>query len=101
MQRTLLANKLGKFDSGAPKSKGIIFKLLFRWTPQPVIVTIRNNRDYIRVLLYSYYTTITGWGVLLIYYSRTLKKCGKFYAYYRSKETTEIRFRVQGLGLRI
>ena len=36
-------------------------------TPHPVIVTIRDNKDYIRVLLYSYYTTITGWGVLLIY----------------------------------
>ena len=33
-----------------------------RWTPHPVIVTIMDNRDYIRVLLYSYYTTITGWG---------------------------------------
>ena len=33
-----------------------------RWTPQPVIVTISDNRDYIRVLLYSYYNTITGWG---------------------------------------
>ena len=33
--------------------------------PHPVIVIIRDNRDYIRVLLYSYYTTITGWGVLL------------------------------------
>ena len=33
--------------------------------PHPVIVTIRDNKDYIRVLLYSYYTTITGWGVLL------------------------------------
>ena len=33
--------------------------------PHPVIVTIGDNRDYIRVLLYSYYTTITGWGVLL------------------------------------
>ena len=32
----------------------------FRWTPQAVIVTIRDNREYIRVLLYSYYTTITG-----------------------------------------
>ena len=31
----------------------------------PVIVTIGDNRDCIRVLLYSYYTTITGWGVLL------------------------------------
>ena len=29
--------------------------------PHPVIVTIGDNRDYIRVLLYSYYTTITGW----------------------------------------
>ena len=38
-----------------------------RRTPHPVIVTIRDNRDYIRVLLYSYYTTITGWGVLLMY----------------------------------
>ena len=28
-------------------------------------MTIMDNRDYIRVLLYSYYTTITGWGVLL------------------------------------
>ena len=37
----------------------------FRWTPHAVIVTMRDNRDYIRVLLYSYYTTITGWGVLL------------------------------------
>ena len=34
--------------------------------PHPVIVTIRDSRDYIRVLLYSY-TTITGWGVLLRY----------------------------------
>ena len=41
--------------------------LYLRRTPHPVIVTIRENRDYIRVLLYSYYTTITGWGVLLIY----------------------------------
>ena len=36
-----------------------------RWTPPTVIVTIRDNRDYSRVLLYSYYTTITGWGALL------------------------------------
>ena len=34
-------------------------------TPRPVIETRRDNRDYNRVLLYSYYTTITGWGVLL------------------------------------
>ena len=25
-------------------------------------MAIRDNKDYIRVLLYSYYTTITGWG---------------------------------------
>ena len=30
--------------------------------PPPVIVTIRDSRDNIRVLLYSYYTTITGGG---------------------------------------
>ena len=35
------------------------------WTPHPVIVTKGDNRDYIRVLLYSYETTIKGWGVLL------------------------------------
>ena len=35
--------------------------------PHPVVVTVGDNRDYIRVLLYSYYTTITGWGVLLNY----------------------------------
>ena len=28
-------------------------------------MTIGDNRDHFRVLLYSYYTTITGWGVLL------------------------------------
>ena len=33
--------------------------------PHPVIVTVRDNRDYTKVLLYSYYTTRTGWGVLL------------------------------------
>ena len=26
---------------------------------------IRDKSKYIRVLLYSYYTTIAGWGVLL------------------------------------
>ena len=30
-------------------------------------MTIEDNRDYVRVLLHSYYTTITGWGVLLNY----------------------------------
>ena len=36
-----------------------------RRTPHPVIVAIRDNKDYIRVLLYSYYTTTAGGGVLL------------------------------------
>ena len=36
-----------------------------RRTPHPVIVTIRDSSNYIWVLLYSYYTTLTEWGVLL------------------------------------
>ena len=36
-----------------------------RWTPHPVIVTIMDDKEYIRVLLYSHFTIITGWGVLL------------------------------------
>ena len=35
--------------------------------PHPVIVAIRDNKDYIRALLFSYSTTITGCGVLLMY----------------------------------
>ena len=31
----------------------------------PVIVAIRDKKDYIRALIYSYYATITGRGVLL------------------------------------
>ena len=45
----------------------IPFRVYFRWTTHPVIVTIGDNKHYIKVLLYSYYTTITGWGVLLGY----------------------------------
>ena len=30
-------------------------------------MTIRDNRDYIRALSYSYFTTRTGWGVLLVW----------------------------------
>ena len=26
------------------------------------MVTVRDNKDYVRILLYSYYTGITGWG---------------------------------------
>ena len=36
-----------------------------RWTPHSVIVTLKDNGDYIRVLLYSRDTTITGWKLLL------------------------------------
>ena len=28
-----------------------------------------DNKDYIRVLLYSYYTTLTGWGVLISHWA--------------------------------
>ena len=35
---------------------------MFRWTPDPVIVTIRENVDHFAIFLYSYYTTITWWG---------------------------------------
>ena len=38
----------------------------FRWTPHPVMVTTKDSNDYVRVLLYSYYTTTTGWGILLL-----------------------------------
>ena len=41
--------------------------VFFRRTPHAVIVTTRDKEDYIRVLYYSYYTTITGWGVLQRY----------------------------------
>ena len=39
------------------------FRVEVRRTPHPVIV--RETSNCIRVLLYSYYTTITGLGVLL------------------------------------
>ena len=40
------------------KILGVSFRLPLR----PVIVTIRDTKDCIRVLRYSYETTITGWG---------------------------------------
>ena len=33
--------------------------LRVKWTPCPAAVTRRDNKDYIRVLLYGYYTTTT------------------------------------------
>ena len=41
------------------------FRVLLGGPPHPVIVAIRDNKYCIRALLYSYYTTIAGWGVLL------------------------------------
>ena len=35
----------------------------------------KSGAQYIRVLLYSYYTTITGWRVLLNYFQVPLRKC--------------------------
>ena len=35
--------------------------------PDPVIVTTRDNGDYIWVPLYSFYTTTTGWGPAKVY----------------------------------
>ena len=58
--------------------------------PHPVIVTIRDNRDYIGVLLYSYYTTITGWVVLLMHARdpavpclQTHRSCSGGWTFYR------------------
>ena len=45
------------------------------------MVSRRDNRDDIRALLFSSYTTITWWGVLLIYtilVGRALKIIGPF-----------------------
>ena len=51
---------------GALRRSVSVLSKLIRWTPHPVTVVIRENKDYIRVHLYSSYTTITRWGVLLI-----------------------------------
>ena len=63
--RGLLTQKLGAGARGWGRCVFCTAVIEFRWTPHPVIVTLGDNRDYIRVLLYAYYTTITGWGVLL------------------------------------
>ena len=36
-------------------------------------MTIKDTSNYIRVLLYSHYTTITGWGVHLRYQETSMK----------------------------
>ena len=38
------------------------YKAYLRWTPHPVIVTMRANGNYIRFLFCYYYTSITGLG---------------------------------------
>ena len=43
--------------------------------PHPVIVARRDNKEYIRALLYSYYTIIKGWGVFPRF--RLLRGSGK------------------------
>ena len=44
------------------KTLGAHGRYMLGGPPHPVIVTIMDNKDYSRVLLYSCYTTITGWG---------------------------------------
>ena len=63
--------------------------------PHPVIVTIGDNRDYIRVLLYSYYTT--GWGVLLRYRVRMDGEGVVFWGQGSAKDQG-LGFRVEGSG---
>ena len=47
---------------GVYRARSRLWLLGYKVAPHPVIVTIGDNRDHIRVLLYSYVTTITGWG---------------------------------------
>ena len=54
---------------------GFLNTFYLRWIPHPVIVTIGDIKDYIRVLIYSYYTTIAGWGVLLSSILCLLSRC--------------------------
>ena len=54
----------GGVCKGSERSEaGCLGELL--WTPHQGIVTTRDSGDCIRVLLYSYYSTVTGWGVHL------------------------------------
>ena len=64
-------------DNG--KENGSYHRLYVRRTPHPVIVSIRDTSNYIRVLLYSYYTSITGWGVHLSYMGDYLAKYHRGY----------------------
>ena len=55
------------------KGSLLIIGVYVGWTPDPVIVIIGDNKDYIRVLFYSYHITITRWGVLLMYMLRRVQ----------------------------
>ena len=44
-------------------------ELYVRWPLHPVKVTIRDNKDHLRVLSFSYYTSIIGWGRIHISYT--------------------------------
>ena len=60
--RPTMALRMGSGKSTSALAECSLHAVYFRWTPHPVIVTIMDNKDYFGVLLYSYYTTITGWG---------------------------------------
>ena len=62
-----------------------------RWTPHPLMVTIRDNEEYIRVLLYSYYTTITGWGVFLTFHPNNPREESGFWRALRGALSNPLR----------
>ena len=57
---------MGKRTKHELETRGLINGICIRWTPHQVIVTIRGNKDYTRVL----FLFCTGWGVLLRYAGR-------------------------------
>ena len=65
-----MENQMGKRTKHELETRGLINGICIRWTSHQVIVTIRGNKDYTRVLFLFYYTIITGWGVLLRYAGR-------------------------------
>ena len=68
-------------------------------------MTIRTSKGEIRVLLYSYYTTITGWGVLLVHEFGILDPEGRGSRSEAGVQflgvTVKVRFAVWGLGFRV
>ena len=60
------------------RPSGLGFRGWGFWVQHRVIVTIKDKEDYIRVLLFSYYTTITGWrGVLLRHKANDMRDFSK------------------------